>query len=134
MMENTSLPRRSGTNAEHLTAMKSIGDRLRQRAAHASKQSGSRRQQIDVPYPKFDGTQPCHSTDPEAFFPTQGNSTEENTMASRMCRECPFVADCYEYALCHDVNGIWGGTNHPFRQRERDRLNIAPVFVGISIA
>ena len=51
----------------------------------------------------------CAQTDPEAFFPDKGGSTRE---AKAVCRSCPVVAECLEWALAHEERyGIWGGTS-----------------------
>lgn len=61
----------------------------------------------------------CAETDPEAFFPEKGGSTQE---AKRVCRGCDVRAECLEYALGNDERfGIWGGLS----ERERRRLKRA---------
>ena len=51
----------------------------------------------------------CAQTDPEAFFPEKGGSTRE---AKAVCRSCPVISECLEWALTHDQRyGIWGGTS-----------------------
>ena len=64
-----------------------------------------------------DGT--CNQTDPEAFFPERGGSNRE---AKRVCKACPVVAECLEYALRNDEPfGIWGGTSERERRRMKQR-------------
>lgn len=59
----------------------------------------------------------CSQTDPEAFFPEKGGSTQE---AKRICSACDVRAECLEYALAHGERfGIWGGLS----ERERRRLH-----------
>lgn len=49
----------------------------------------------------------CATTDPEIFFPEKGGSTEA---AKRVCRSCPVIADCLDYATRTQQNvGIWAG-------------------------
>lgn len=58
----------------------------------------------------------CAQTDPEAFFPEQGESTR---LAKAVCRQCPVADECLEYALANGERfGVWGG----FSERERRRL------------
>lgn len=58
----------------------------------------------------------CAQTDPEAFFPEKGDSTQR---AKRMCRGCPLISACLDYALTHPVYGVWGGTSQIDRSRLR---------------
>lgn len=74
------------------------------------------------PYPLFDGSQLCAQTDPALFMPEgQGWSPRE---ARTLCAGCPFAEACREYALWHDVDGVWGGTTLRERQKERQRRGI----------
>lgn len=58
----------------------------------------------------------CSQTDPEAFYPEKGGSTRE---AKRICRECPVLQQCRQWAIDHDERyGVWGGLS----ERERRRL------------
>ena len=74
---------------------------------------------------QFDGTQPCATTDPEAFFPdTQG--TNVGAKAKRICFDCKYREPCLEYALTVNVEGIWGGTTHTERLRIRRTRGMGP--------
>jgi hypothetical protein len=74
------------------------------------------------PYPDFDGSQVCAQTDPGLFMPDgQGFSARP---AKTLCGTCPFADACRDYALWHDVDGIWGGTTLRERQKERQRRGI----------
>ncbi len=58
----------------------------------------------------------CAQTDPEAFFPEKGGSTQE---AKRICSRCEVRPDCLQYALGNDERfGVWGGMT----ERERRKL------------
>ena len=58
----------------------------------------------------------CAQVDPEMFFPEKGGSTKQ---AKMLCRSCPVVDECLNYALENDERfGVWGG----FSERERRRL------------
>lgn len=58
----------------------------------------------------------CRQTDPELWFPDKGGSSEQ---ARALCRTCPFVTPCLQYALDNRIRwGIWGGTS----ERERRKM------------
>jgi hypothetical protein len=50
----------------------------------------------------------CAQVDPELWFPPRGGPTRD---AKRLCRTCPAVDACLQYALEHPVDGVWGGTS-----------------------
>lgn len=86
-----------------------------------------------MPYPAFDGTQPCRDLDPELFFPKNSKESWYHPLQTRpACDECPFLEECLAYALANDVSGFWGGMTHADRKEERKRLGIhaAPVWVS----
>jgi WhiB family redox-sensing transcriptional regulator len=63
----------------------------------------------------------CPTTDPEIFHPEKGQSSLE---AIRVCRRCPAVEPCLDYALKHKETGVWGATSENQRRtirRERRR-------------
>lgn len=85
-----------------------------------------------MPYPRFDGTQPCLELDPETFFPVTSRDTYFNLLKARpVCAGCPFLAECRDYAVSHDVHGFWGGMSRAERIEERKRLGIAPIKVTV---
>jgi WhiB family redox-sensing transcriptional regulator len=58
----------------------------------------------------------CATTDPELFFPDKGTTgyvTVDGTRehhAKRICRRCPALEPCREYAMANpELLGIWGG-------------------------
>lgn len=62
----------------------------------------------------------CAQSDPEAWFPEKGGTTNP---AKRICAICPVMEDCLAYALEHgETFGVWGGTSY----RERLKLQLAP--------
>jgi WhiB family redox-sensing transcriptional regulator len=86
-----------------------------------------------VPYPSFDGTQPCRDMDPELFFPvTSKESWYHPRQTKPVCAECPFLTECRDYAISYAVAGFWGGMSEPERRKERERLGIAPIQVAFS--
>lgn len=61
----------------------------------------------------------CLVVPTEVFFPGPGESLEP---AKAVCRACPVVNECREYALgVSDLKGIWGGLGEEERQRLRRR-------------
>ncbi len=102
---------------------------------------------IDAEYPKFiEGEDPpCAETDPNMFFPEDGNETyslnpsnpdEYLTViratyynlegAKAICNSCPFINQCLEYALTdQSLVGIWGGTTDQQRRAIRQKRKIA---------
>lgn len=59
----------------------------------------------------------CAQTDPDAFFPSQGESARD---AKRICAGCGVRQRCLEYAIAKDERfGIWGGLSG----RERRRIS-----------
>lgn len=63
----------------------------------------------------------CVVVPTEVFFPGRGHSVEP---AKAVCRACPVMAECREYALgISDLKGIWGGLAEEERhllRRQRD--------------
>ncbi|HEY2086986.1 MAG TPA: WhiB family transcriptional regulator [Mycobacterium sp.] len=61
----------------------------------------------------------CASVGGDFWFPEKGGSTAE---AKKVCRTCPVVTECGEYALATQQRfGIWGNLS------ERERRHIANV-------
>lgn len=81
-------------------------------------------------FPDFisNGSAPCASADPEAFFPDRGGTVGvyEIRAAKRICSTCQYRVECLEWALSNREIGIWGGTTELDRKRIRkDRRQIA---------
>jgi len=70
-------------------------------------------------YPDFfsNGDPVCTTTNPDMFFPESHVSDRslEVRSAKAVCAECPYKAQCLEWALKYEDIGIWGGMT----QRER---------------
>ncbi|CAM5698844.1 WhiB family transcriptional regulator [Streptomyces canus] len=68
----------------------------------------------------------CQGTDPDLFFPV-GNASSGPTLiqtaeAKAVCRRCPVIDQCLNWALDADlVEGIWGGTTEAERRAMRRR-------------
>jgi len=74
---------------------------------------------LEQQYPLFDGSQICAQTDPDLWFPTSEKQT--GRLAKSLCRTCPWVTSCLDYALRHEVVGIWGG------KTERERMQLRKI-------
>lgn len=68
----------------------------------------------------------CPDSDPEIFFPENGESAEP---AKRICAKCPVKEPCLEYALENNLHyGVFGGMSENERniirrgRRRRRRL------------
>ncbi|GAB1331300.1 WhiB family transcriptional regulator [Streptomyces sennicomposti] len=54
----------------------------------------------------------CRSEDPELFFPLGEGalSLRQIEQARAVCRRCPVLRECREFALRHrEYDGVWGG-------------------------
>ena len=62
----------------------------------------------------------CRAVDPELFFPASDSEAEP---ALAVCRRCPVLHACLQFALDNrDYEGVWGGTTGAERRsmvRER---------------
>lgn len=58
----------------------------------------------------------CAQVDADLWFPETGGNA---ALARRICSTCPVAADCLQYAVEHNEQGIWGGTSAKTRQRMR---------------
>lgn len=75
-------------------------------------------------YPPFDGTQSCQDVtdeDAAAFVATPGAGTAG---AKAVCAGCRFLGPCGDYALTHDVHGLWGGLDDDDRAHVRTRRHL----------
>ena len=59
----------------------------------------------------------CAQTDPEVFYPQVGGTVRP---AKNVCRSCPVLAECRDYALTTgELDGVWGGLSENERRRLR---------------
>lgn len=59
----------------------------------------------------------CARVGGDSWYPEKGESDVAED-AKRVCRRCPVLAECLDYAIANgEKHGIWGGTNE--RQRRR---------------
>jgi len=64
----------------------------------------------------------CSTVNPLIFFPGPGKANAAKTkQAKELCRACPVVNDCLEYAMgfsARSLTGIWGGMTERERARQ----------------
>ena len=64
----------------------------------------------------------CRSTDPDLFFPvgTTGPAISQIEAAKAVCRACPSLDPCLEFALAtNQDSGVWGATSEEERRKIR---------------
>ena len=74
----------------------------------------------------------CRLHPPATFFPSDGVGVDK---ARKICRDCPVMARCLEYALDERIDhGVWGGCSERERRRilksRRQETTTAPTFVS----
>jgi WhiB family redox-sensing transcriptional regulator len=82
----------------------------------------------------FTHTTLCSEIDPEVWFPEHGGNskyrTPEAVHAKQLCKSCPALEECREYALRYTgLYGIWGGLDPSERRDIQKKLNIIPIHV-----
>jgi WhiB family redox-sensing transcriptional regulator len=65
----------------------------------------------------------CSEVDTELFFPNNGERFQAAT-AKNVCKKCPHITECFEWALNNERYGIWGASSPRERDRLRKKLNI----------
>ena len=65
----------------------------------------------------------CSQVGTEIFFPDTGEQAQAES-AKRVCRKCPHLTECLEWALDYERFGVWGATTPRERMRMRRKLNI----------
>lgn len=71
----------------------------------------------------------CNFIDPEIWYPEQQGRSAwgQKKLAKQICRKCPVIDQCLEYALTHNEEwGIWGGTDPTERKKMKgDKSKLA---------
>lgn len=85
-------------------------------------------------FPLFDNHALCSEVDPEVWFPENGGNAKYKTLeaeqARQLCRACPALVQCREYALKYTgLFGIWGALDPSQRRDIQKKLNITPIHV-----
>jgi WhiB family redox-sensing transcriptional regulator len=65
----------------------------------------------------------CSEVDTELFFPDTGKN-DQAAVAKKICRKCPHITECFEWALRNERFGIWGASSERDRRNLRAKLNI----------
>lgn len=83
--------------------------------------------QVASNFPNFvdQGLASCATSDPNAFFPERGANAAQNVLPKRICRACPYVQPCLEWALENRETGIWGGTTEADRRKIRRKNRVS---------
>lgn len=67
----------------------------------------------------------CRGMDPELFFPSQGENTQ-NAAAKAVCRACDVQAECLAYAVNNGERfGVWGGLAENQRRKLRRECGVS---------
>lgn len=83
-----------------------------------------------APYPEYDEMANCLRVDPETFFPPRTNAELHAEAGRKVCKgdgttdPCPFLSSCFNYALTHAVEGVWGGKSDHERAAIRRKYRI----------
>lgn len=91
--------------------------------------------QLSAPRFVLDGEPNCATTDPEIFYSQEtynpgslrvvASTYRNEREAKQVCKECPLIMQCLEFAMDNHEMGIWGGTTERDRQRLRSSLGRA---------
>lgn len=65
----------------------------------------------------------CAEVDTELFFPEKGDYSQAKK-AKAICRKCPHLSECLEWAIPNERFGIWGATNERERRRMKPNLKV----------
>lgn len=66
----------------------------------------------------------CQDCGPELFFTlgTTGPALDQIEQAKAICRQCPVITPCLEWAVATNQDaGVWGGTSEDERRELRRR-------------
>lgn len=70
----------------------------------------------------------CATVDPEAFFPEKGVGGHRAVkIAKDICKKCPYIEKCLQWAIDNSESGIWGGTTERERRTMRHRRTAAKI-------
>ena len=74
-------------------------------------------------YPKWTGSEPCRSSDPDSFFVEYHSNDLRNTL-KKICGECSMQVECGDYAIWFESKGWWGGLSASDRRKIRREKGI----------
>jgi WhiB family redox-sensing transcriptional regulator len=86
-------------------------------------------------YPQFDGSQACASIGTDLFYPEKpaNVTTMEKQAIHDTCYSCRFQAECLEWGLRHEDEGIWGGLTPSQRKAMRRQIGIRLETVPVTV-
>lgn len=92
-------------------------------------------------HPNFKNEASCaYAPNPDLWFPEEHSGrvrwshTPEANQAREICRTCPALQECAEYALqFSDLSGIWAGMDRYERRAEQILRNIVPRRINVSL-
>ena len=72
------------------------------------------------------GPTPCSQKDPDMFLPEPDDPHHADLIreAKKVCRGCPYRAECLAWALENNEPGVWGGTS----ERDRKKMKRSELF------
>lgn len=74
----------------------------------------------EIPVPRFDGD--CRGLPTTWWFPERGEANTGTRKAVEICKTCPVLIECGEFANSYPkLHGIWGATTLRQRQRRRNQ-------------
>lgn len=77
----------------------------------------------------------CVGDDTEKFFPPRIEETRAIQLVppevSRICGQCRVKTECFEFAMKHDLIGIWGDTTD-YTRNQLKKANHKPICPGCS--
>ena len=77
----------------------------------------------------YTGEANCEQVGDFIFFAEKKDDWRWTGIAKRMCKTCPLMIKCRDYALQNSVSGVWGGTTAVERKTMRAQLGIYPKHV-----
>lgn len=87
---------------------------------------GSHDSVYEVHRPAWQRQAACRGLGPEWFYldPEGGKTRYSWNQIRRVCGRCPVHQQCFEYAIEHEEDGVWAGTNPIDRRVFRKLLDI----------
>lgn len=72
----------------------------------------------------------CYNHPDPDWFHIPGSGTNLNEQ-KKFCEGCKIKSDCFNYALHHDVTGVWGGTTTRERQVMRSKMGLRVIPISL---
>ena len=80
-------------------------------------------------YPRFDGSQNCASIGVDSYYEYEVMRSHKQRVAvintlKDSCNSCPFIDECFTWAIHHEMYGFWAGTTSDERIKIRKKMDI----------